>query len=110
MGPSCRIVVQGFKPPRADLWLEVKGIGFVGRPHLVSRALGVAVNGKLLGNFDIDELTHVHVPVPAAVLIGQRELELEFRTPVCPSPLSIGVSGDTRPLGFMFEMLALRKA
>lgn len=110
MGPSCRIVVPDVRPPRADLWLEITGVGFVGRPHLVSRALGVAVNGKLLGNFDIDELTHVHVPVPTAVLAGQNGLDLEFRTPVCPSPLSMGVSGDTRPLGFMFEMLALRKA
>jgi hypothetical protein len=110
MGPSCRILVPDFRPPRGDLWLEIKGVGFVGRPHLVSRALGVAVNGKLLGNFDIDELTHVHVAVPAAAVAGRKELDLEFRTPVCPSPLSIGVSGDTRPLGFMFERLALRKA
>jgi hypothetical protein len=110
MGPSCRIVVPDARPPRGDLWLEVKGVGFVGRPHLVSRALGVAVNGKLLANFDIEELTHVHVKVPAAVLAGHNGLDLEFRTPVCPSPLSIGVSGDTRPLGFMFERLALRKA
>jgi hypothetical protein len=109
MGPSCRIVVPGFRPPRGDLWLEVKGVGFIARPHLVSRTLGIAVNGKLLANFDIDELTHLHVKVPAAVLAGRTELDLEFRTPVCPSPLSMGVSGDTRPLGFMFEDLALRK-
>jgi hypothetical protein len=110
MGPTCRIVVPGFKPPGTDCWLEVKGIGFIARPHLLSRALGVVVNGVQLGDFDIDELTHVHVPVPAGVLRGRKELELEFRHPACPSPLAMGVSNDTRPLGFMFERLALRRA
>jgi hypothetical protein len=110
MGPSCRIVVPGFKPPGCDMWLEVKGTGFTARPYLMSRSLGVAVNGVMLGNFDIDELTHLHVPVPAGVLAGRAELEFEFRHPICPSPLAMGVSADTRPLGFMFEALALRRA
>jgi hypothetical protein len=110
MGPSCRIVVPGFAPSSTDLWLEVKGVGFTARPNLVSRSLGVAVNGTLIATFDIDELTHVYVPVPAALLAGRRDLELEFRHPICPSPLSMGVSTDTRPLGFSFESLALRQA
>jgi hypothetical protein len=96
--------------PATDLWLEVKGVGFTARPHLVSRTLGVAVNGTMIATYDIDELTHIYVPVPAALLAARRDLELEFLHPMCPSPLSMGISADTRPLGFQFETLSLRLA
>jgi hypothetical protein len=110
MGPSCRVIVPGFMAPATDLWLEVKGVGFTARPHLVSRTLGVAVNGTMIATYDIDELTHIYVPVPAALLAARRDLELEFLHPMCPSPLSMGISADTRPLGFQFETLSLRLA
>jgi hypothetical protein len=105
---SCRVVVPGFIAPRSDLWLEVKGVGFTFPPHLVSRTLGVAVNGTLIADYDIGDLTHIYVPIPAYLLAARQNLELEFHHPICPSPLSMGVSGDARPLGFRFEKLSLR--
>jgi hypothetical protein len=110
IGPTCALVVPGFAATHiADLWLEIKGIGFIAAPHLVSRVLGVAINGVELAAFDIDELTHVHVWMPSDVVRRHEDLTIEFRHPVCPSPQSMGVSDDARPLGFMFEFVAIRE-
>jgi len=110
LGPVSRLRVAGFVAPAQDCWLEVKGIGFVARPHLMSRPLGVSINGVSLGEFDTDELTHVYFPAPASVLTRQSDLVIEFHHPVCPSPAVMGVSTDGRALGFMFEMVQLRVA
>ena len=110
IGASCGIVVSPFATPSTDLWLEIKGVGFVARPYPVARPLRVLVNGILLGEFDIDVLTHLHVAVPAAVMRGRTGLELIFQHPVCLSPQAMGMSNDTRALGFMFESLAPRAA
>jgi hypothetical protein len=108
-GPACALVLPATAIPDAgDIWLEIKGIGFIAPPHMLSRLLGVVVNGRALAEFDIDELTHVHVFVPRDVHIRNAELVIEFHHPICPSPKSMGVSDDTRPLGFMFEFVALR--
>jgi len=110
VGPVARLRVNGFVAPAHDCWLEVKGVGFVARPHLVSRPLAVSVNGVFLGEYDIDELTHLYFPAPAAVLGRSADLEIAFYHKVCPSPRDMGVSGDGRALGFMFEMVGLRVA
>ena len=107
LGPACRLSVPAGLLPAADLWVEIKGIGFTAPPHLVSRPFGIAANGHLLATFDIDLLTHLHVFLPGA-LHAAAELQLDIRHPVCPSPLIMGVSDDARPLGFMFEFIAFR--
>lgn len=108
-GPECGLAVprRALGAP-APLWLEIKGIGFVARPHLVSRPLAILVNDHPLAEFDIEELTHLHVFIPIGAQAG-RTLNIVFRHPVCPSPCSLGVSSDARPLGFMFEFVALRQ-
>jgi hypothetical protein len=108
IGPECAVVVPGFRAD-GDLWLEIKGIGFIAAPHLVSRLLRVTVNGVKLAEFDIDELTHLHVFVPHAVLARGGDLTIVFHHPICPSPKSMGVSEDGRNLGFMFKFLAIRQ-
>lgn len=109
LGPACAVVVPGFGGQAgADSWIEIKGEGFIAKPHLLSRALGVVVNGVELAAFDIDELTHVQVFAPLDVLRRSADLVIEFRHAVCPSPRSMGQSDDDRPLGFMFEYVALR--
>ena len=109
-GPVSTLVVPGFgAQPTGDLWLEIKGNGFIAKPHLVSRPLIVTVNGRELANFDIDELTHVHVFVDRDILASADDLVIKFRHPICASPCAMGESEDTRPLSFMFEFVALRR-
>ncbi len=79
-------------------------------PHLVSRPLGVSINAVRLADFDIDELTHVHIPVPRAVLNARPATEITFHHPICPPPRAFDPNNtDARPLGFMFEFLSLRR-
>ncbi len=94
--------------PDGDFWIELKGVGFIAQPKLPWRPLAIAVNGTEIAGFDTDEITHLHAHVPRERLAGARHLDIEFRHPVCPSPQSLGASGDTRPLGFMFEQVAIR--
>jgi hypothetical protein len=111
VGPLCDLVVPGFGSSQTgeNLWLEIRGIGFIAAPHLVSRVLGIAVNGVALAEFDIEEATHVHAFVPGHLLANTADLVIEFRHPICPSPQSMGLSDDARPLGFWFEFVALRR-
>jgi hypothetical protein len=110
LGRACTIEVADFTGPDGDFWLEIKGIGFIARPHLMSRQLLVSVQGVHLGDYDIGDETHLHVPVPAGVLRARPGLRITFNIPQCPSPHAMGVSDDTRSLGFRFEFLALRRA
>ena len=107
LGTECQITMpcplQG-----QPLWLEITGAGFVSPPHLVSRPFTVSVNGTPLAEFDIDDIVRVHAYVPAE-LTGAEELVIDFHHPACPSPQAMGVSSDTRPLGVMFERVALRR-
>ncbi len=57
----------------------------------------------------IDEATHVQAFVPGQIVGGAIDLAIEFRHPVWPSPQSMGMSDDARPLGFWFEFVALRR-
>ncbi len=119
IGAACELVVPGFAKGGfanggfanggGDLWLEIRGIGFIAPPHLVSRRLGVAVNGVGVAEFDIDAATHVHAFLPADALGRADDLVIRFSHPICPSPKSMGLSDDARPLGFMFEFVALRR-
>jgi hypothetical protein len=115
IGATCELVVPGFMKPGSSshdgdgLWLEIRGIGFIAPPHLVSRMLGVAINGVKVAEFDIDEATHVHAFLPRDALGKAADLTIQFRHPICPSPKSMGLSDDARPLGFMFEFVALRR-
>ncbi len=110
LGRACAIAAPDFIAPETDMWLEIKGIGFTARPYLVSRQLQVSVQGVQLGDYDIGDLTHMHVPVPEGVLRARPGLHIAFGHPQCPSPHAMGVSDDTRSLGFRFEFLALRRA
>jgi Glycosyltransferase 61 len=108
-GPRCRIVVPKLRWPGGDLWLELEGGGFVAPPWLTATVLEVQANGQSLALLTIDGLVHLNLHLPATILVKSADLELVFLTPVCPSPKSMGVSGDARPLGFAFRRLALRR-
>ena len=56
----------------------------------------------------MDDIVRLHVLVPAELTSGG-ELVLDFFHPACPSPQAMGVSSDARPLGIMFERVALRR-
>ena len=108
LGPRCRILVSDLHPPSGDLWLELEGGGFVAPPWLTATELEVQANGQKLARLTIDGLVHLNLHLPAATLAKSPNLELIFLTPVCPSPMSMGLSDDARPLGFAFRRLALR--
>jgi len=108
LGPRCRIVVPEPRWPGGDLWLELEGGGFVAPPWLNATVLEVQANGQSLARLTIDGLVHLNLHVPASILAASKDLELMFLTPVCPSPKSMGLSDDPRPLGFAFRRLALR--
>ncbi len=107
VGTECQLVMPCPLPGEA-LWLEIVGGGFVRPPHLVSRPLAVAVNGRRLAEYDVDDIVRLHVLVPADLTAGG-ELVLDFFHPACPSPQAMGVSSDARALGIMFERVALRR-
>jgi len=109
LGPRCRIVVPKLRWPGGDLWLELEGGGFVAPPWLNATVLEVQANGHALARLTIDGLVHLNLHVPAPVLAASKDLELIFLTPICPSPMSMGLSDDARPLGFAFRRLALRR-
>ncbi len=108
VGSGCRLVLPRPEELRGGLWIEVVGAGFVRRPHLVSRPLRLSVNGVGLLDVAIDDATILHMQVTANVSCLAEELELVFSHPCCPSPEALGVSGDKRSLGFMFQMVRLR--
>ena len=108
IGPRCALKIPPFDLPEADCWLEIFGVGYTIEPHLVSRPLSVVVNDVLRKNFDIDDLTRLHVEVPAGVLAGRRGMKIEFHHPVCPSPQAMGTGQDSRALGFRFVYVTLR--
>ncbi len=109
IGSGCRLVVPRPEALCGGFWLEVQGTGLVAPPHLVSRPFRVSINGTGLLDVSIDAATILHFEVPADVLSARRELELVFDHPCCPSPHSLGLSEDTRPLGFMFATISLRR-
>ena len=109
LGPRCRIVVPELRWPGGDLWLELEGGGFVAPPWLNSTMLEVQANGETLQRLTIDGLVHLNLHIPAQVLAKSVDLKLIFLTPTCPSPKSMGLSDDARPLGFAFRRLALRR-
>jgi hypothetical protein len=109
LGPQCRILVPDLTWPRGDVWLELEGGGFVAPPWLNATALEAQANGQSLARLTIDGLAHLNLHIPASLLAKSAVLELIFLTPVCPSPKSMGVSDDARPLGFAFRRLALRR-
>ena len=107
IGTSCRLVMP--RPVAGeDFWLEIIGEGFVRPPYLVSRPLAVLVNGVRLAETEIDDTVRLHVHLPAELMRAD-ELVIDFQHPVCPSPLSMGVSTDARSLGIMFERVTLRR-
>jgi capsular polysaccharide biosynthesis protein len=109
-GSECGLIVPHPEQAQDDRWLEVKGNSFIVPPHFVSRPLGVSINGVRLADVDIDELTHFHIPVPRAVLNARPATEMTFHHPICPPPHGFDPNtADERPLGFMFEFLALRR-
>jgi hypothetical protein len=108
VGKSCVLEIPPFALPAADFWLEIAGIGYTAAPYLVSRPLSVVVNDVLRADFEIDDLTRLHVGVPGVVLSARDGMKIVFHHPVCPSPLDIGAGQDARALGFRFEYLALR--
>jgi hypothetical protein len=108
LGPSCALEIPPFDLPEADCWLEIFGVGYTVAPHLVSRPLSVAVNDMLRTDFDIDDLTRLHVAVPRAVLASRTGMKIVFNHPICPSPLAMGTGQDGRALGFRFVYVALR--
>jgi hypothetical protein len=107
VGACCTLVVPGFNPPAGDLWFVLLGAGFTVPPHLVSRPLSIAVNDVRVGDFAIENDTYLQMLVPRAALARTADLTLVFQHPVCPSPAAMGVSDDTRPLGFRFEAVWL---
>ncbi len=107
LGTECRVIMTC--PLQGEpLWLEIIGEGFVRPPHLVSRPLTVSVNGTRLAEFDIDDLVRLHVQVPPELTLSG-ELTIDFQHRACPSPQAMGVSVDARPLGLMFERIAIRR-
>ena len=109
LGASCMLVIPKIEVPRGAFWIEMRGEGIVAPPHLVSRPLLLLVDGVPAGAWDLEELVHIHAFVGDALQRKAGNMVLEFRHPICPSPSSLGKpSGDERPLGFMFEYVALR--
>jgi hypothetical protein len=109
LGACCKLAIPWQEVPRDDFWIELRAEGMVAPPHLVSRPLALVADGVAVGEWDLEELVHVHAFVPKRARRRSGEMVLEFHHPICPSPASLGKpGGDTRPLGFMFEFVALR--
>ncbi len=89
------------------VWLEIEAACLTAPPHLVSRPVGVSVNGVRLADLDAGEQIHAHVLVPAGLLASD-ELAVTIHTPVHPSPHCLGLSGDRRELGVMARRVAVR--
>jgi hypothetical protein len=107
--PSCQLLIPAFSAPAEDIWLEIIGIGYVSPPQFPAREMVVCVNDQTLAAFDIDRETHVHVLVPRALHGRLPDLSMTFHFPgALVSPQTFG-ERDTRPLGFMFETVALRR-
>jgi hypothetical protein len=110
LGPRCSLVLPRFGASvSSDLWLELCGEGCTAPPKIASRPLGVAVNGRALAMFDIGNNLHVHVFVPREVAARSYNMVIEFTHDVCLSPAEMGKDKkDMRPLGYMWEFVALR--
>ena len=109
LGTCCTLTIPRQQLPRGDFWIEVHAEGMVAPPHLVSRPLALLADGVRVGEWDLEELVHVHAFVPQQARRRSGEMVLEFHHPICPSPASLGKpGGDERPLGFMFAFVAVR--
>ena len=109
LGPACTLCVPAADLPRGDFWIEIRGEGIVAPPHIVSRPLTLLVDDAVVGEWDLEELVQVHAFAGGRARRHGRDMVLEFRHPICPSPAAMGkAGGDDRPLGFMFEFIALR--
>jgi hypothetical protein len=89
----------------ADCWLEILGSSLVKEPELVSRPLRIRINGHDYPQKMVSKHCHLFWYVRKEHL--RREfVKIEFDHPICPSPQSLGISDDKRPLAFLFLKLA----
>lgn len=77
-------------------------------PHLVSRPLGVHVNGVEVGRFAVCRSGDYTCMVPAACLAADR-LSLRFTHPLAISPRDLGFNADPRPISIAFKSVRLRE-
>ncbi len=69
--------------------------------------LTVLLDGFVIGHFTIGQPSTLILPLPRELIEGRDFLPLQFVTPDASRPRDLGVSGDTRLLGFAFRHLAL---
>jgi hypothetical protein len=105
IGPASTLTLPRAPLQAADLWMELRCKCFTAPPALPAKPLTPIVNGTTLDTKWLGYDAILFWKLPAALLKTRGPIKLRFEHPVCPSPQSIGVSPDPRPLGFAFTDL-----
>ncbi len=104
VGAACELLIP--HSCTQDCWLTLEGFCF-DPPGIPMKMLAVAVNGVILDAQWVAGSARPAWLVRQNLLAAENPVSLRFLHPISPSPRSLGVSNDDRPLGFAFVRLAL---
>jgi hypothetical protein len=102
IGPRASLAVRILDPQFADLQLVVLADGLIDASRISARSVSVAVNKRDLAQWRFDTPGPVtrEVRIPRDVIADERIVRVDFRIDHSRSPRTLGLSGDTRALGF----------
>ncbi len=83
------------------------GYGFA--PNGGTVAGSVAINGRPAGDFRLEHDTAglVDFSAPLALLVGEREIDVQITIDNPRSPSELGLSGDPRRLGLFLQIVRI---
>ncbi|HTZ69410.1 MAG TPA: glycosyltransferase family 61 protein [Acetobacteraceae bacterium] len=99
---GCGLEVYFERLPKIGLWLEAEGFSIANR----LKAISLSVNGEDCGERSADGQSRLCWFVPPAALARKNPASIRFTHEDSPSPKSLGLSEDDRPLGFGFVRLS----
>jgi hypothetical protein len=106
IGAACELRVPRAEIGPGDMWLEALGFTFSPPNADPMRSLSVTVNGELVSAHWLEGKSRPIWLVRAKRLGAADPVRIRFQHPICPSPESLGVSGDDRNLGYAFERIS----
>lgn len=105
-GPAAHAELAGLRPGR-PYHVTLHAGPYLAPPHVTAQRLGVRVNGYPCFNGTLEGPRKLEFDIPAGAIPPDGKASIELDCPDCVSPLGLGLSGDTRRLGFSVWSMAL---
>jgi len=98
-----------FRPGRSDSDVEITLDVFPAiYPTLAAQRMTISFNGEPAHRFELSAPEKITVRIPAEVWNREKAATISFEFPDAASPKAMGVSADSRSLGYAFKTVAFR--